>query len=282
MRRAFFCSSRTERYTLSMNNKHLAVIGVLLLIVLFLGLTLWYMATHPAHTATPLTSSEQTVAVGPQNLDEISTYYEITATYPGSTPLSQTAGAQADAGAVASMKLFIQKEIARFKDNGNFANLSHDDVQILGLDQRKYTLSAAYEAHQGTHTVSYVYTLIQDTGGAHPNTFYRTFTFDKGTGEELEIDALFATSAPYLELLSTQARADLPKIVSGRAGTAADTQYIARGTTPDLDNFLNWYIDGQNLVLVFPPYQVGPYALGTVLDPIPLSKLGSALNSAYR
>jgi len=55
-----------------------------------------------------------------------------------------------------------------------------------------------------------------------------------------------------------------------------------RGTTPDADNFQNWYVEGTTLVLLFPPYQVGPYSLGVVSVPIPLSELGTNLNPDFK
>jgi hypothetical protein len=124
--------------------------------------------------------------------------------------------------------------------------------------------------------------LSEDTLGAHPNTYYHVFTFDTATGAQLSLSDLFASKDSYLQLLSTTTRADLPKIVSDMSKTSADTDYISRGTTPTVENFQNWYVDGSNLVLIFPPYQVGPYSLGTVLDPIPLTKLSKSLVAEFR
>ena len=271
---------------MELNNKHTAVIGVGVLILVFLGFAIWYMATHQAPAPVgPITAATSTpttgTGAGPQKIVDNGAYYEITATYPGSTLLRQTSSPQADAAAVATLKTFVEQQITRFKDNGNFANLTPQDVQMQGLDQgRKYAFQAEYKTYQGTHTVSYVYTLYEDTLGAHPNTYYRTFTFDTATGQAIELSDLF-TSGTYLERLSTVARTDLPTIIRMMSGSDADTDYIASGTLPEADSFQNWYLDGAALVLVFPPYQVGPYSLGTVLNPIPLSKLSDILKAIY-
>lgn len=270
---------------MDMNNKHKAVIGVAVLVVVFIGIAIWYMATHQAPTVfvpQTATSTPTTTATGPQHLTDNGQYYEIDAQYPGSTLLVQTAGAQADAAAVATMKSFLAQTIDQFKANANLDNLTPEDIQMQGLGaDRKYAFEATYKTYQGPHTVSYVYTLYEDTLGAHPNAYYRTFTFDTKTGAALTLGDLFS-SGTYLQVLSSTAREDLPKIISERTGSDADITYIKNGTTANADNFQNWYLDGGNLVLVFAPYQVGPYALGTITDPISLVRLGSILKALYK
>jgi len=267
-----------------MNNKHKALIGVGILVLIFLIFAIWYMATHqaPKPIGPGIATSTPATVTGPQTITENGKYYEIKGEYPGSTLLKQTTGPRADAQAVSIMKTFLEQEIARFKDNGNFANLSQQDIEIQGLDQgRKYALGAEYETYQGKHTVSFVYTIYSDTLGAHPNTYFRTFTFDTAAGQGLHLDDLFVADSRYLEKLSNISRVEIPSIIRTKTTITPDTQYIERGTTADADNFQSWYIDGTNLVLVFPPYQVGPYALGTVMVPIQLSRLGDVLKATY-
>ena len=145
-----------------------------LLLIIVLGLAIWYMMSVPAPVQAPTTT---TTTSEPAKIATDEPYFTVEATYPTQTPLLTSAGAQADQEAIASMKAFVEEEIATFKDNGDFANLTHDDIQMLGLDQRKYELGIEYTMYTGVRTVSYVYLIYQDTGGAHPNTNYRTFTF---------------------------------------------------------------------------------------------------------
>jgi hypothetical protein len=275
-------------YTYRHMNTKTEVIGAAALAILVVVLVLWYMSEHPAPVVNhPYTAT--TISPGgtnaPGSLNETSTYYEIQASYPSSTSLKATAGAAADAKAVEIMKQFELNTIDAFKEQGNFANLTHDDVQMMRLDQRKETLSLSYQTKSGPKTISYLYTLTEDTLGAHPNTFFRTFTFNKKTGESLDISDLFTPGADYLSVLSAKSRALLPTTIAAREGVSVadvDTDYLNRGTTPDADNFQNWYLEGSNLVLVFPPYQVAPYAAGMQTASIPLSQLSSSLNASYR
>ncbi len=254
-----------------------------ILLVILLGGVVWYMMSTPAPTPNFGTDTPA-AATEPVTVTDEATYYTVRALYPSETPLKASAGAQADQTAVSVMKTFVEQEIARFKDNGNFANLSHDDVQMLGLDQRKYELDLEYTTHAGNATLTYVYQMYMDTGGAHPNVFYRTFTFDVKTGAQLSMHDLFAEDAPYLETLSTLSRSKLPAFMAARSGVAVsevDTDYIASGTMAVEDAFQNFYFKDGNLVLLFPPYQIGPYVLGMIELPIPVSEL-SDLRVEYK
>lgn len=266
------------------------IIGAIALGVIILGLVLWYMSEHPApyivnHTGTSTPQNVGGTNNGQLNLNESAAYYDITAVYPASTPLKKSAGATADAKAVEIMKQFEINTILAFKEQGNFDHLSHDDIQMMGLDQRKESVEIKYEVKSGPRTVSYVYTIYQDTLGAHPNTYFRTFTFDSRTGEGLDIPDFFVAGTNYLSILSTAARKALPASIAAREGVSVkdlDADYMNRGTTPDADNFQNWYIEGSSLVLVFPPYQVAPYSAGVQMVSIPFSQFGTSLNAKYR
>ncbi len=178
------------------------------------------------------------------------------------------------------MKAAMQEVATQFKTDGNFANLTHDDIQMMGLDQNKMALSSEYKTYTGARTVSYVFVVYEDTHGAHPNAFYQSFTFDTKTGDELSLGNLFS-SPNYLSLLSSRARSDLPAIIKKMSGSEGDLTYMQSGTEPTVANFQTFAIDGTSLKLIFSPYQVGPWALGTVIDPIPLSALSSSLKSQY-
>jgi hypothetical protein len=269
-----------------------AVIGGLVVLVLVLGAVIWYMATHPPHPitqgtpGTASTSPSKPGAVATPSLNEETAYYVIKASYPASTPLRTSAGGAADAKAVEAMKQFEVNTIDAFKEQGNFAHLTANDIKMMGFDQgRKESVDITYQKKTGLHTLSYLFTLTEDTFGAHPNTFFRAFTFDTKTGEELDLGDIFAPGVNYLSLLSTQSRKLLPATIAAREGikvSAVDTAYIARGTTPDADNFQTWYLEGSNLFIVFPPYQVAPYAAGEQTVSIPLSQLGASLAAKYK
>jgi len=270
-----------------MNHKQKALLTTGALIVVFLALGLWYMATNPAPVAkAPTATTTPSVMVETLYLRDSGQYHEIEVAYPSATPLRSTAGEAADTEAVALMRTFGENSITSFKESADVDSLSPTERTLFGLeDGRKYAMTIEYTLHESTHTITYVYLMYQDTLGAHPNTYYRTFTFDRTTGENLHMEDLFLAGAPYLERLSERTRADLPAIMASKADISTesvDRDYIASGTLPITDAFNNFAIDGETLIVVFPPYQVAPYVYGRIDVPLPLADLADILASEYR
>lgn len=261
---------------------------IAVLVLLLAGGALWYILTRPGPDGQPAGATSTptgTVTDEKQVVSDQGQYHDIKTYYPASTPLKTTAGARADGTAVALMRTFAEQEAARFED-ANISELSAQDIAMFGLGEngRKYTLEADYDLYQSPVTVSYVYHMYADTLGAHPNAYYRTFTFDKNSGEGLLIDDLFA-SEDYLDVLSNETRTRL-RVQMAQAmqvpQSELDTEMLDAGTTPFVDNFGNFYLEGADLIIVFPPYQVGPWALGTQEVRIPRASLGNALVARYR
>jgi hypothetical protein len=222
----------------------------------------------------PLTFEEGPYeALPPKTIAEEGEYYDIEASYPAETLLAREASPAANEKAVTILRSFIDGEIRRFKENGNFENLTETDIAMFGYaDGRKQLLEISFEEYQSEETLSFVFTIYQDTLGAHGNTFFRTFVFDRNTGEGLVLHDLFASSA-YLNSLSGISRNTL----MASLGDSADAGMIDQGTTPYEDNFQAWYLDADTLVILFPPYQVAPYASGPQKVEIPLSELNEIL-----
>ncbi len=258
------------------------LIGVGILLLVVFGGTLWYMATHRApvpYAAVPLEESPVPETIPPQVFEEHGQYYDVVATYPSETALKASLGLEADAAAVALMDEFVTDSIEEFMAQGNFEGMTPEEASFIGLtNDRKESIMIDYEEMLGSKTVSYVFTLFVDTLGAHPNAFYRTFTFDLSTGAELKIADLFVPRSEYLTRLSAIAEFELAKSL----GETADIDYIRQGVTPDALNFQSFAVEGDNLLLVFPPYQVAPYSAGTQEVSIPLSQLAEILKPAYQ
>ncbi len=255
-------------------------------VLIVLGLIAWGLSLIP-HSASPVVSDTSPVLGGTATSTtdyeyvENAPYYTIDIVYPRTTPVQDS---QADLAARTDMEQAIAGDIAQFKQDGNFANLTPEDIQIQGLGpDRKYSLSYDYKAYQGSTTVSYVFTVVEDTLGAHPNTFFRTFTFSR-QGTELSLADLFTSDSNYLTTLSKEAYdgivAQLPdKVGSQPTPDMLDTVRI--GTEPSPEALQFFYIDstssGGELVLLFPPYQVAAYAAGSFEVHIPLKDLSSIL-----
>jgi len=128
-------------------------------------------------------------------------------------------------------------------------------------DQRKYTLNADYSAHLGPEYDTFVFIITVDFGGAHPNHFYRTVTFDKSENVLSLQDVLNKKggTSDVLSRISELTR----KNISEKLGENTNKEMLEDGTKPDFENFKNFYVDGNFLVLLFEPYAVAPYAYST-------------------
>jgi len=249
-----------------MNKNTVLGVGALLII---LATVVLYAATKPFPAKAP-DESASGVALPASGYVEHADYYDIIANYASSTPLQ----GEKNTAAVALMQKFVTDTIAQFKTDGNFANLTAEDINVMGLGKdRKETLQIVYLIASSPRTISYIFTVYEDTLGAHGNTFFHTFTFDITTGTALSLADIFAPSSDYLSKLSQISREKLPSVI----GDSAEMQFINDGTTPDEKNFQNFFFDNQDFVILFDPYAVAPYSSGPQTLRIPLSELANIL-----
>lgn len=258
-----------------------AIIGFIVLVIIGLG-CVWYVISRVPPAGTPNTpAAPAETATGPEHITESTDLYTVDAQYPSSTALATSVSADADAAAVASMKAFEQSTIDEFHQS--WTGLDDSFMEHIKSENVKGSLAITYETHQGPNTLSYVYSIYSNTLGAHPNGTYKTFTFDMRTGAELSLADLFAPGTNYAQYLSDYSRAKLPAMIAARENvdvSEINTDMFTAGTTADATNFSDFYLDGTNLVILFPPYAVGPYVLGTMELDIPLSSIAS-LKSDY-
>lgn len=248
------------------------VIGIIALLIILGGIT-FYASTKPLTGKAP--DMAGTIILPEGGYSEHATYYDIVANYATSTPLR----GRANTAAIAQMKDFVGGTIAQFKVDGNFANLTQEDIAMMGFDEgRKQALTIVYLISSSPRTVSYIFTIYVDTLGAHGNTFFHTFTFDTVTGEPRSLRDVFSPGAEYLEKLSGIARAKLPSVI----GQDYDMTFIKGGTTPEDKSFEDFFLDNGELVILFAPYQVAPYAAGPQTLRIEVSELASILRPEYK
>ncbi|MEK7604809.1 MAG: DUF3298 domain-containing protein [Patescibacteria group bacterium] len=242
-----------------MNKDTLVGGGVLLLVVV--GLVI-YAATKPVPAKAPVTETPP-FTLPESSFVERTASYDIEAYYASSTPL---VGA-ANEAAVSLMKDFIREYVVEFRNPSEMADT-----------ENPFQLKIVYLTASSTRAVAYVYTIYTFTGGAHGNMEFRTFTFDTTSGKLLALADLFTSGSDYLGTLSQLARARLSAVI----GEGYDQTSIKDGTEPTGENFQNFFFDNNELVILFPPYQVAAYAAGPQTLRLPLSLLSKVLKSEYR
>lgn len=265
-----------------MDIKNPAFIGALGLIALVLGLTGWYMSTHPAPVSQqPVVPGDSLETDTPKQFTEKNQYSTINVTYPTdiSFPLSSNSSAGLHAEQV--MKVWVDKAVTEFRGYARENEASIADFIARGEEVpaslSSMMLDITYEKKQGPRTLTYLFTSASYTGGAHGIEVPVTFSFERSTGDQVQLGDLFTTQS-YLSRLSEIARAKLPT----QLGDYANPDFIQDGTEPRSENFQTFYLEGDSIIFLFPPYQVAPYVVGTVELPIKLSELSNILRSKYR
>lgn len=104
------------------------------------------------------------------------------------------------------------------------------------------------------------------TGMPHPYHYHRVLNFDLDNGEQIELDDLFKEDSNYLEFIAEYSRDALERKLK-------DRMMVSRGTYPTPENYRNWNINPNGLLITFDEYQVAPYVFGTQTVLIPYSQL---------
>jgi Protein of unknown function (DUF3298) len=108
-------------------------------------------------------------------------------------------------------------------------------------------------------------------GAAHPGLYSITVNYDLGQGKELTLVDLFLPNSNYLELISNYCITELSK------QPFFDVPF-AEGAQPTLENYRNWNITSEGLMITFDEYQVAPYAAGPQKVIVPYSELQAVIN----
>jgi hypothetical protein len=158
------------------------------------------------------------------------------------------------------VRRFVLGEVARFKKS-----LEEPDRRL----DPPWGLWMVPSVH--LHTRRWISIKIAEseyTGGAHPNPSFYTLVYDFRGGRALRLQDLFRPGTPYLQRLASLCRQEL-----ARRPYVMDRDWAYRGAAPQPVNYQWFYLKPGKLVVLFPPYQVGPYAQGTAEIGIPLEKL---------
>lgn len=143
-------------------------------------------------------------------------------------------------------------------------------------------LNVSYEEYQfSPEVVSLAFTVADYTGGAHPNSYFRTMTFDLTEQIALTLDDVLADGA--LPQISTLVQADLiAQMTEMMSGDEVLTDWIERGTGENPDNFANFALSEDSLIFYFSPYQVAAYAMGPFTVSLPLADIQPLLKPEFQ
>jgi hypothetical protein len=104
---------------------------------------------------------------------------------------------------------------------------------------------------------------------AHPGLNSETLNFDLAEGKELTLGDLFLSNSNYLETISAYCVTDLK-----RQNPGIDDPFL-QGANPMPENYRNWNLTADGLMITFDEYQVTPYAAGPQTVTVPYGELKS-------
>jgi hypothetical protein len=112
------------------------------------------------------------------------------------------------------------------------------------------------------------------TGGAHPNTFSSSYNYDIQKRKKLLLDDLFAQGYDYLNFLSSYCYEDIKnKYIEIDTNPEDAEDWIIDGTDPlEPDNFKDFNLTADSLMITFDPYEVGPYVMGAFTVFVPYAE----------
>jgi hypothetical protein len=216
----------------------------------------------PIPTSTPLPLSQQ-VTVVPQALNETNQTPPFTIT--AQTP--QLTGSNDPRVTAFNQRLndLVSKEVDTWRqsflqntapvvNNGSSLNVKYTLVsQIVDLWSFKFDFD------------------FYSDGAAHPGLNSVTLNYDLAQGKELALSDLFLPNSDYLGVISNYCVNELSK------QPFFDSTF-AEGAKPTPENYRNWNITPDGLMITFDEYQVAPYAAGPQTINVPYSELKSLLN----
>jgi hypothetical protein len=163
------------------------------------------------------------------------------------------------------MNLLTQEEIAKFKDNAVQVQPmpgvggSFYDQQYKILSPKGNLLSLKFQI------------MIYIQGAAHPGTHARTVTYDLEAGKDVKLADLFLQGSDYLEKIANYCVAQLQMRNIGFDPTSS-------GAQPLPENYGNWNISADGLIITFDEYQVAAYAVGAQEVVVPYAELQSVID----
>lgn len=233
-----------------------------ILLAVAVGLVAWGLTfihvQKPAAAEPDSATVQAPVQLQPSTYTESGSHYDISVAYPATSAAER-----------ATMEAAFASQIADFKS----AVADLDPSVMPSLADHKLSFGAEYKAYEAPGYTSYLYTVYEDTGGAHPNGYFKTFVFD-AQGKEVTLDKVLAGNPNWLEELSLAVSNDVVAQMKQRTGQDDVTGLLfAEGLAPKAENFENFVIDGDTLVIEIPPYQVAAYAAGSFEVRLPLSSI---------
>ena len=233
------------------------------IIIIAVGILLWNKVFTPV--SNKVISTPQTTQVKNQVIKESSPSgkYTLDIEYP-------QVGNAAD--------LEITKIVDGIKDN--FLAEVKTSQPIPDLKDALASLTVRYDVCRSDDKFVSTPFNIEDyqVGMAHPDNFVEAFNFDLSNNKVLQLSDIFTKNADYLNLLS---KLTSEKLTNQYKDDPNASDFIKSGTAPKQENFQNFCLTKDDLVIIFNPALVAPYVDGIQKVSIPWKDLGDTLSQKF-
>lgn len=134
--------------------------------------------------------------------------------------------------------------------------------------------NTSYIKAKHNHIISIRFSMQGQIAGNHrPYHHFAVLNYNLDTGRPIELGELFLPNANYLNLLSQYSRNILFNRLTNKS-------MIAKGTVPLPENFSNWNIKPNGLIITFNENQVAPSIFGAQTILVPYSVLSEMISPA--
>jgi hypothetical protein len=219
----------------------------------------------PTTTSVPLGQQVTLVSTDLKESQTTSPMYEIT----GQTPMLQGSDDPRVTAFNTSMQKLTQAEVDAFKQG--MKNIT----VIPEVPNSSFNFQYSLVSPAGSKINSIKFSFEGFTSGAaHPYHYTKTVNYNLESGQELTLDQLFVPGTDYLQTISDNCKTELSKRDIGFAGD------FTTGADAKPENYQNWNIAADGLLITFDEYQVAPYAAGPQAVLIPYSALTNLADPA--
>jgi len=156
----------------------------------------------------------------------------------------------------------LQQEVTSFKEMAkeNKGEARRPTANALNIDYNSAIIKPSH------HAVISVRFNIEGyvSGMAHPYHYHQALNYDLENAKTLALDDLFSNQTNYLQVISQYCQDELNKKL-----VSVDRTMIQTGTAPKSDNYKNWNLLPNGLLITFDAAQVAPSVYGTQTVLIP-------------
>ncbi len=117
-------------------------------------------------------------------------------------------------------------------------------------------------------------------GTAHPSTDITTLTYDLRSGKRVKLGDLFLPQSEYLKILSAYCIPRLVEMIGVEADDAEAMDWIETGAGSSAENYQNFLIAKEGLIIIFNQYQVAPGVAGSPRVAVPYALLEGITNTS--